>query len=188
VEELVIDRSIVGSLHDSGAGIAAGLSACSAARVQIADSIVHGLAGAPAIDMPSADFLIDRCTILGACRLGRAEISNTIIDGTLEVQDAQGSCLRFSAVAGGPRIPGPYRCVIMPGGLPADMFESTRFGDWNYCRLGFTCPVEISEGAEAGLEMGAHCRALFPIKRDDLLAKIGEFAPVQAVVQTFFET
>lgn len=188
VEELVIDRSIVGSLHDTGAGIAAGLSACSAARITIADSIVHGLAGAPAIDMPSAEFAIDRCTILGDCRLGRAEISNTIIDGELEVQDAQGSCLRFSAVAGGPRIPSPYRCVIMPGGLPAGMFESTSFGDWRYCRLSPSCPEEIAEGGEAGCEMGVHYRALFPIKRDDLLAKIGEFAPVQAVVQTIFET
>jgi hypothetical protein len=188
VEDLIVDRSIIGSLRDTGAGLAAGLSACSAARVTIADSIVHGLGGAPAIDMPSADFAIDRCTILGSCRLGRAEISNTIIDGTLEVQDAQGSCLRFSAVAGGPRIPGPYRCVIMADGLPAGMFDSRRFGDWNYCRLSASCPEEIAEGGESGCEMGAYYRALFPIKRDDLLAKIAEFAPVQAVVQTILET
>jgi len=188
VEDLIIDRSIVGSLHDSGAGLTSGLSACSAARVTIADSVVHGLAGAPAIDMPSANFTIDRCTILGDCNLGRAEISNSIIDGKLEVQDAQGSCLRFSAVAGGARIPGPYRCVIMPDGLPAGMFDSRRFGDWDYCRLSASCPEGIAEGAENDAEMGVFYRALFPIKRDDLLTKIAEFAPVQAVVQTIFET
>jgi hypothetical protein len=188
VEDLVIERSIVGSLHDTGAGITDGLSACSAARVTIADSIVHGYAGDPAIDMPSGDFAIDRCTILGDCRLGRAEISNSIIDGKLEVQDAQDSCLRYSAVEGGPRIPGPYRCAVLPDGLPAGMFESIRFGDWNYCVLSPACPEEIAEGGESGCEMGAHYGALFPIKRADLRAKIGEFAPVQAVVQTLFET
>ena len=36
---------------------------------------------------------------------------------------------------------------------------------------------------EDGTEMGAFNRALDPIKRDDLAAKLAEYAPVQARVQ-----
>jgi len=111
-----------------------------------------------------------------------------IIAGPIEVQDPQGSCLRFSAYAGGSRVPGPYRCVSYPGGLPAGLFVSRRFGDWNYAMLALDAPVEIAEGAEHGAEMGAFYEALFPIRRNDLYAKIAEFSPIQAQVEPIFET
>lgn len=188
VEELAIANSIIGGLHDPNPATTPGHAACSAARISITDSIVHGRPGELAIDVPGGVFEIERSTVLGACRMGRAEVSNSLIDGAIEVQDAQGSCLRFSAYAGGSRVPGPYRCVSYPGGLPAGLFTSRRFGDWNYAMLALDAPAEIAEGAEHGTEMGAFNAALFPIRRNDLYAKIAEFAPIQALIEPIFET
>lgn len=188
VEELVISNSIIGSLFDPSPIPTGSHAGCSAERITITDSIVHGRDGELAIDIPGGDFVIERTTVLGGCRMGRAEISNAIIAGPIEVQDPQGSCLRFSAYAGGSRVPGPYRCVSYPGGLPAGLFVSRRFGDWNYAMLALDAPVEIAEGAEHGAEMGAYYEALFPIRRNDLYAKIAEFSPIQAQVEPIFET
>jgi hypothetical protein len=181
IEELVIDRCVLGSLHEKGAGGAT--PAATAARVTISDSILIGHGNLPALVLRSGEAKIDRTTILGGAQIGRAEISNTIIDGLLEVQDAQGSCLRFSAVWSGGRIPSPYECAILPEGLPAGTFESRSFGDPGLCVVTPACPEEIARGGEDGTEMGAFNQVLYPIKRADLIAKIAEFAPVQAVVQ-----
>ena len=43
-------------------------------------------------------------------------------------------------------------------------------------------------GAENGTEMGVFNRALDPIKRADLRAKVQEYAPVQARVQLLIVT
>lgn len=188
VEELVISNSIIGSLFDPNPATTPGHAGCSAARVTITDSIVQSRDGELAIDVPGGDFVIERTTVLGGCRIGRAEISNAIIAGPIEVQDPQGSCLRFSAYAGGTRVPGPYRCVSYTPEQWKGMFVSRRFGDWNYAMLPLDAPVEIAEGAEHGAEMGAYYEALFPIRRNDLYAKIAEFSPIQAQVEPIFET
>jgi hypothetical protein len=67
--------------------------------------------------------------------------------------------------------------------MPPGSFESVRFGDAGLCLLTPSAPAEVAEGGEDGTEMGAFNRALYPIKRADLMAKVGEFSPVQAVVQ-----
>jgi len=187
VGELVIDRCILGSVHEAAGASGASL-ACTAAKVEIKDSILlpHGLD--PVLQLYGSEVTIKACTILGECRLGRAEISDTIIDGRLEVQDAQGSCLRFSMVRSGGRIPSPFESVILPQGLPAGSFESVRFGDSGLCVLTAAAPGSVAEGGENRTEMGVFNRALFPIKRADLTAKIAEFSPIQAVVQLVMAT
>ena len=187
VEDLVIDRCILGSVHDA-AGSSGPSVACTAARVAVTDSILLPHDDAPVLSLFSAEVRIDRSTVLGDCRLGRADINDSIIDGTLEVQDAQNSCLRFSMVRSGGRTPSPYECVVLPDGLPPGSYESVRFGDAGLGVLTATCPESVREGGEGGTEMGVFNRALVPIKLADLSAKVAEFAPVQAVVQLIVET
>lgn len=192
VEELIIDRCVIGSIHEDlpppSSDAPSTSPACSATRLQICDSIIHAHASGPAIQVIGANAEMDRCTVLGDCQLGRADISDSLIDGALTVQDAQGSCLRFSTVRSGERIPSPFECVILPEGLPKGTFESRRFGDPGYCVLTSHCPADVREGGEHRTEMGVFNRALFPIKRNDLLAKLAEFAPVQANVQLVFQS
>ena len=185
VDELIVERSIIGSLFERGLG---GDSPCTAASIRISDSIVQGYAGQPAMSVGSAAVDLDRVTMIGDCHCGRADISESIIEGEVRVEDAQASCFRFSAARSGGRIPAQYESVILPDGLPAGSFVSERFGDPGYLQLSESCPLEIATGAENGSEMGVFSRALDPIKRADLRAKVQEYAPVQARVQFRFVT
>jgi hypothetical protein len=180
VANLVIERCITGSLAER-----TGLPgcACSAARVSVTDSVLVGRAGDPAVALGTARLSMRRSTVLGDLVCAQADISDCIIDGTIRVEDAQGSCLRFSAAAAGGRPPAPYESVLFAGGLPRDLFVSRRFGDPGLVQLASTAPPSIARGGEDGLEMGAFNRALDPVKHDDLAAKLSEYAPVQARVQ-----
>lgn len=180
VARLDIERCILGSLAE-GAGLAAG--ACSAAAVRVRDSIVIGYPGEPAIAVGTASLALDRCTVWGDVLCGRADISQSIIDGDVRAENAQDSCFRFSTARSGGRIPAQFQSVLFPQGLPAASFVSRRFGDAGLAQLGPACPASVARGGEDGTEMGAHNRALGPIKHDDLAAKIAEYAPVQARVQ-----
>lgn len=180
VAELDIERCILGSLAERG-GIAGG--PCSAARIRIADSIVMAHDSGPAIALGTADLTLDRTTVFGDVLCGKAEISQTIIDGDLAVENAQDSCFRFSTARSGGRIPAQYESVLFPDGLPRESFVSRRFGDPGLAQLSAGCPQGVARGAEDGTEMGAFNRALDPVKRDDLTAKLAEYAPVQARVQ-----
>jgi hypothetical protein len=180
VAELDIERCIIGSLAERG-GLAGG--PCSAARVRIADSIVMAHAAGPAIALGTAELTLDRTTVFGNVLAGRAEISQTIIDGDLAVENAQDSCFRFSTARSGGRIPAQYESVLFPDGLPRESFVSRRFGDPGLAQLAAACPLSVARGAEDGTEMGVFNRALDPVKRDDLAAKLAEYAPVQARVQ-----
>jgi hypothetical protein len=180
VAELAIERCITGSLAERG-GIAGG--PCSAARVTIADSIVMAHASGPAIALGTAALTLDRSTVFGDVACGKAEISQSIIDGELAVENAQDSCFRFSTARRGGRIPAQYESVLFPDGLPRESFVSRRFGDPGFAQLSAACPLSVARGAEDGTEMGAFNRALDPVKRDDLTAKLAEYAPVQARVQ-----
>ena len=62
------------------------------------------------------------------------------------------------------------------------------FGKAGFLQLSEHCLPEIATGAENGSEMGAFNRALDPIKRADLRAKVQEYAPIQARVQFRFVT
>lgn len=187
VDDLVIDRCILGSVHEA-TGSTGSSVACTAARVAITDSVLLPSGADPVLSLASAEVRIDRSTVLGEARLGRADINDSIINGVLEVQDAQNSCLRFSMVRSGARIPSPYECVVLPDGLPPGSFESVRFGDPGLAVLTPTCPESVREGGEGGTEMGVFQRALVPIKLADLSAKVAEFAPVNAVVQLVVAT
>lgn len=180
VARLDIERCILGSLTERP-GLSG--SACSAAAVSIRDSIVIAHGGEPAIALGSAELALERSTVFGDLLCGRADISQSIIDGEVRVENAQDSCFRFSAARSGGRIPAQFESVLFPQGLPAGSFVSRRFGDPGLAQLSTACPASVARGGEDGTEMGAFNRALDPVKRDDLAAKITEYAPVQARVQ-----
>ena len=185
VEQFVVERSILGSITERGL---AGSAPCTAASIAISDSIVQGYAAEPALAVSTASLTLDRTTVIGDCLCGRADISESIIDGQVEVEDAQASCFRFSTARSGGRIPAQYESVIFPDGLPPGSFVSRRLGDPGFMQLSETCPPEVSSGAENGTEMGVFNRALDPIRQADLKAKMWEYAPVQARVQFVFVT
>lgn len=187
IGELIIDNCVIGSIRHDDDALTSDLP-CSSAKITICDTIVQSAGAPPALDLLGANVEMDRCTVLGAVRLTRAEISDSIINGPLDVQDAQGSCLRFSMVQNGGRIPSPYESLILPDGLPRGSIESRRFGDPGFCVLTDCAPEQVRTGAEGALEMGAHNTALFPVKQSDLLAKVAEFAPVQAQIHLVMET
>ena len=85
-------------------------------------------------------------------------------------------------------MPHPYQSHFCAGALPAGLFVSRRFGDPGYAQLSEIAPFEIREGGEHGVEIGAFKRALDPIKRADLTAKLREFLPINAIAQLIFET
>lgn len=196
IDELVFDRCIIGSISeradeapviaDDADAEEEGFSIIGCLR--ICDSILKSHAAEPAIIAHRSDVVMDRCTVIGDVSIGRGEISNCIITGQLNVQDKQGSCLRFSTIRAGDMHPSPYESIVLDDGLAADSFESLRFGDPGFCTLTPACLETVSEGGENDTEMGVFNRALFPIKRVDLLSKIAEFAPVQATVQLIMKT
>lgn len=187
IGELVIDNCVLGSIRHQDDALTDDLP-CSSAKVILCDTIVKGHGDPHAIDLLGADVEMDRCTVLGDVRMTRAEISDSIIDGVFDVQDAQNSCLRFSMARSGGRLPSPYESLILPEGMPAGSFESVRFGDPGFCVLTNCAPEKVREGADGALEMGAFNTSLFPVKKSDLLVKLAEFAPVQANIHLVLET
>lgn len=167
------------------------LDACAADCVRLREVIVDARpngAAAPAILLRNAQLLIDDSTVLGDVVVGRIDASHLLVDGQVRAEDRQHGCFRFSAASSGGRVPHPYRSHFFAGGLPAGTFESRRFGDPAYAQLAQIAPQALREGGEGGVEIGVYRRALDPIKRADLIAKLDEFMPINAIAQLVFET
>ncbi|MGD1875874.1 MAG: hypothetical protein ACFB13_00060 [Kiloniellaceae bacterium] len=183
VDELLIDRCVVGPIVE----IAGGVDPCSAALVRICDSIIVSVDGRPAIRTPVASLEIERCTVFGDVEGARLEATDSLFDGELRIDDRQGSCVRFSAI-GGPAGIRAYECHFYPGGLPPWLFVSQSFGQPGFAQLAEIAPAEIRRGAENQSEMGAFNRALDPIRRADLAAKLDEYTAINAITQLVIET
>jgi hypothetical protein len=184
IDEIVIDRSVTGRIVE----IESAADPCATDRVTIADSIVRTAVNAPAIRLRNARLVIDRTTVFGDVVCGRIDASELLVSGRVLAEDQQTGCFRFSAAVSGGRTPHPYESHFFVGRLPTGCFVSERFGDPGYAQLSETAPPEIREGGEDGVEMGAYARALDPIKRADLAAKLREFLPINAIAQLIFET
>ncbi len=193
VDELLIDRCVTGPLvelageEEEGGGV----DPCSAARVRICDSIIVAPPLSedrpPAIRTPVAALEIERCTVFGDVEGTRLEATDSLFDGELRIDDRQGSCVRFSAI-GGPAGIRAYECHFYPGGLPPWLFVSQVFGQPGFAQLAEIAPQEIRRGAENQSEMGAFNRALDPIRRADLAAKLDEYTAINAITQLVIET
>lgn len=184
IERIEIDRSVTGRIAEMDSVADPGATN----RVIIADSILSTTTIAPAVRLRNASLTVDRSTFFGNIVCGRIDASEILVSGQVLAEDQQTGCFRFSAALTGGRVPHPYESHFYAGRLPAGTFVSERFGDPGYAQLGATVPDDIRTGGESGTEMGAFARALEPIKRADLEAKLAEFMPVNAIVQLIAET
>lgn len=184
IDRLVIERSVTGRIVE----LTSANDPCATNGVTIADTIVRTATNAPAIRLRTASLTVDRTTIFGDVVCGRIDASDILVAGRVLAEDQQTGCFRFSAALTGGRVPHPYESHFYADRLPAGTFVSERFGDPGYAQLGEIAPDDIRTGGENGVEMGAYARALDPIKRADLTAKLAEFMPVNAIVQPIIET
>lgn len=186
INRVVIDRCVTGPIEEAAdAG-----DRCSAGRVEITDSIVLAEPGEPAFRGRHATLAIARSTLFGRIEAARALIDDSVIQGTVSVQDPQGSCVRYSAAVSTDAlgIPNAYRSVAFPGAMPNHFFVSRRFGDPGLAQLSQTAPETLRRGAGNTSEMGAYSRTLDAIKRDDLIFKLSEFTTINTITQLVFET
>ena len=179
-----IDNCIIGSIQ-----------AVETAQVVIRNSIVDscgaseiafaGLAG----DDPGAPLTIENSTIIGKVFTRTMKLaSNAIFFSELETGDTwpapvraerlQQGCVRFSFVPPGSQLPRLHQC--QPA-RPEDAtrvrpaFTSLRYGDAGYCQLSAACAVEITEGADDQVEMGAF-HSLYQRRREaNLRAALDEY-------------
>jgi hypothetical protein len=184
IDDLVIDSSVTGRIVE----VDSALDPCATDTVSIANSIVRSPGADPAIDLRNASLTIDATTVFGDIVTGRIDASELLVEGRVLAEDQQTGCFRFSAALSGGRVPHPYQSHFFAGRLPPGLFVSRRFGDPGYAQLSEIAPPEIREGGEDGVEIGAYKRALDPIKRADLAAKLREFLPINAIAQLIFET
>ena len=186
VDTLVIDRCVTGPIRENVDAV----DPCSANEIVICDSIVIGQPAAPAIRARNAHLHIERSTVFGDIVSSRINADHLLADGRLIVEDAQNSCVRFSAAIahGSPNAIDGYESTFYAADLPANLFVSRRFGDAALAQLRRTAPEEIRRGGENNTEIGVYNRALAPIKHDDLRAKTAEHMPINAIAQFVFET
>ena len=187
VEELLVERSIVGPLREATSAF----DPCSADRLVIRDSVVQSLLpNTPAIETRVATVILERSTVFGDMRVNRLEASEALIQGEVRVTDNQHGCFRFSATHAGDgvRLPRQFESHLFDPRIPDAAFVSRRFGDPGYAQLSETAPPSLQRGAENGSEIGVWSRLLTPIKRDDLAAKVLEFMPFGLIPQFIVET
>jgi len=186
VEELVIDRAIVGPVREASA---AG-DPCSIGRLTILDSIVQSLTDEPAISTRVAAVTLARSTVFGDVNVDRLEATDSLIQGVVRVVDNQHGCFRFSAAAAADdaRLPRQYQSQLLAGGVPNHWFVARRFDNAGYAQLSETCPDSIRRGGENGAEMGAFNRVIDAIRRDDVRIKLDEYAPISVIADLVVET
>jgi len=184
IDHIEIDGAILGRIQE----LFSETDPCATDTARICNSIIFNETGFATIFFRNTELTLENSTIFGNLITGSLRASQTLVDGQVRVEDRQSGCFRFSAAAAGNLVPHPYESHFFDGGLPTGTFVSRRFGDAGFAQLSEIAPIEIREGGEGGTEIGAFNRALDPIKRADLRAKIDEFMPINAITQLVFET
>ncbi|MEY6434109.1 hypothetical protein ABC977_17025 [Thioalkalicoccus limnaeus] len=184
IGELILESCVTGPLVERTSA----LRPCSTDVVILRDSLVQSRTVDPAIDLVNGRLSVDRTTVMGGVIADRLDASHLLVDGVVGIEDRQNGCFRFSAAAEGSVVAYPYESTFFAGGLPPATFVSTRFGDPGFGQLAPTAAAEIATGGEQGTEIGVFHRALDPIERQDLAAKLAEFMPINVIAQQVFET
>jgi hypothetical protein len=178
VEELLIERSILGPVRTQGTGIVE--------KLVVRDSIIQSTGGDAALALAATEVDLARVTIFGAVDVNRLYATEALITGIVDVTNTQDGCFRFSAALEGSRVPHPYESNFITDSN--HFFASRRFGDPAYAQLSETSPVYLQRGAENGSEIGAYSGLMNQIKLDSLRAKAEEFAPFGLIPIFIFET
>lgn len=184
IPEIELDSVSCGRIIEATAA----LDACAADCVRMREVIAYSPGPEPTIQLRNAHLRIDDSTVFGDIAVGRIDASHLLVDGRVRVEDRQAGCFRFSAAARDSRLPHPYRSHVFDPRLPPNSFVSRRFGDPGYAQLSQVAPQSLREGGEGGVEIGVYRRALDPIKRADLRAKLDEFMPINVIAQPVIES
>jgi len=182
VNELVIDRSIVGPII----GTNGALDGCSVGKLTIRDSIVMGNSDQDySIDVELGDLHVERSTIVGDVKANRLYASDSLFTGVGTITDRQNGCFRFSAGVEG-NWPRPFEHYFFST-FDGAWLESQTFGDPGLVRLTEIAPAAIRTGAENHCEMGVWNHLFEVVKRNDLRAKINELMPFDLNMQLVTE-
>ncbi len=135
--------------------------------------------GAFALALDSGAVLLEHVTLLGGAYVHRIDVSESILDDVVWVENPQLGCVRFSAWSSGSILPRKYESVeIAPR---AELFTSRMFAQPGYAQLRSDVDAAVSAGAQNGSEMGAFYSEMAAIKEQSLLIKFQEFMPVGLV-------
>lgn len=178
IDDITVQSCILGPIVEAEGE----LDPCAVDTVRICDTITGPIL------MRNAALCLDRVTVVGDVITGSIDASETLVNGQVRVEDTQSGCFRFSAAHSGGRVPQAYESHFYAPALPFGTFLSTRFGDASYCQLSEIAPDDIRTGGEDGTEIGAYNLVLDPIKRADLVAKLDEFMPINAILNLVFTT
>jgi hypothetical protein len=179
VEELVIERSIMGTIRTQAGG--------KVEQLVLRDAILQSVTPATAaLEMPDGEVHMARVTVFGEVAVKRLWASEALITGKVQVSNTQDGCFRFSAAPSGSRVPRAYESHVISD--VDHLFTSRCFGQPGYGQLSEAAPLELRRGAENGSELGAFSALLNPIKLDSLRAKVAEYMPFGFIPLFVYET
>lgn len=179
VENLIVDRSILGRIVTQNGGVVENL--------QVTDSILDAAdTGQAALQLARGEATLNRVTVFGQVDVNRLWATETLVTDLVDVTDTHTGCFRFSAAPTGSRLPRPYETHVLTDG--AHIFTSRRFGQPGYAQLSQTAPEALQRGAENGSEIGVFSHLLNPVKLDGLRAKIDEYMPFGLIPIFIIET
>jgi hypothetical protein len=178
---LALERCITGPIRTRNRGAVEQLTATDS----IIQAIPTGATDDTALETKFGTVSLARTTVLGRAAVHRLDASECILDDVAATEDTQHGCVRFSAYAQGSALHAPYRSVVVPPRGP--LFVSRRFGTPNYARLRRLADAAIVNpqtgdtilgGAQNGAEMGAFSGEAVTLKKQGLVIKFEEFAPL----------
>jgi hypothetical protein len=141
-----------------------------------------------------------RSTVFGKVEVHAIELAeNSIFNGVVRVARTQIGCMRFCYVPHDSHTPLRYNCQPdlveqaideeKTTGVETDeekqresnrvqpLFNSTRYGNPDYCQLANDCAEEIKRGADDESEMGVFHDLFQPQRAANLRARLDEFTP-----------
>jgi hypothetical protein len=171
-----------------------------------APSLVHAdqpaIAADDSADEPGPPTSLERCTVWGEVYVKKLEASETIFNQRVRAEQLQEGCVRFCWLPLISETPRRYQCqpvlalqkeALRLGRASAGELSSAEseavltrvrptytsiyYGDPGYAQLGYHCPVEISQGAEDGSEMGVFCSLKQPQREANLRLRLKEYLP-----------
>ena len=174
---LTLDHSITGELMvDEEVAVSAQDSVIDAGDATL-------LAIAKTAALPCGQVDLARCTVMGRVEARETVlIENSILTGIARFARRQSGCVRFSDLPAGSETPRQYQCTSL---LP--VFTSTSYSRAAYLQLSKTCPVEISEGADDGSEMGVFHDLFQPQRKSNLATRLDEYLKVGLEAAVIFE-
>lgn len=167
---------------------------------------IDAVAGIGAADASGPPARFERTTIRGRTRVRQIDFATeTLFDGLVTAERVQTGCVRFSFVLAGSRTPRRYRCQpdlaerkaieaeeARVGPLTAAQRAAVRaavrlrvkpeytsevYGQPAYLQLALHAPIELTQGAADGSEMGAYCHLKQPQREANLRLRLGEYLP-----------